>query len=258
MLPANKLDVVFKVGKKKLLNIYCTAGFPFLNSLEEVVISLQESGVDMVEIGMPYSDPVADGPVIQESNMIALQNGMSIDTMFAQLHAFKDRVQIPVILMGYFNPVLQYGIERFCAAAQQSGVSGIIIPDLPMHEFSTAYKKYFDEYGLKFIFLVSPVTDKKRLQLADKLSSGFLYAVSSSSVTGSSASNFDNNYFEKLKNAKLRNPVMIGFGISNKESFDTACAYASGAIIGSAYIKSLKHAEDIPKTTRAFVESILG
>lgn len=254
----NKLDVVFQSGKKNLLNIYCTAGFPLLNSMEEVITSLQESGVDIVEIGMPYSDPIADGPVIQESNMVALKNGMTIDTMFSQLDALKDRVHVPIILMGYLNPVLQYGIESFCEAAQRVGVSGIIIPDLPMYEFNTEYKKWFDKHHLRFIFLVSPVTDKKRMALADKLSSGFLYAVSSSSVTGEAGQAFDHDYFDKLKNANLKNPVMIGFGIGDKESFDRACSYANGAIIGSAYIKALKGSNNVSLATRTFVHSILG
>jgi tryptophan synthase alpha chain len=212
----------------------------------------------MVEIGMPYSDPIADGPVIQESNLVALRNGMTIDTLFAQLGALKDRVHIPVILMGYLNPILQYGIENFCAAAHRVGVSGIIIPDLPMYEFNIEYKKWFDNYELRFIFLVSPVTDKKRMQLADKLSSGFLYAVSSNSVTGAAGQSFNHDYFEKLRKAKLKNPIMIGFGISNKESFDMACSYANGAIIGSAYIKALKGSDTISSATQTFVHAILG
>ena len=220
-------------------------------------MSLQEAGVDMVEIGMPYSDPIADGPVIQESNMMALQKGMTMNVMFSQLEAIKERVNIPLILMGYLNPVLQYGIESFCVAAQRVGISGVIIPDLPMYEFNSQYKQWFDKYGLKFIFLVSPVTDKKRMQQADKLSSGFLYAVSSSSVTGQSGTTLNQAYFENLRNTKFRNPVMIGFGIHDKETFDVACSYARGAIIGSAYIKALKNSTNIAETTKNFVRSII-
>ena len=257
MVIVNKLDTVFKSGKKNLLNIYCTAGFPFLNSLEEIIISLQESGADMVEVGMPYSDPIADGPVIQKSNMQALNNGMTLSIMFTQIEALKERVHIPVILMGYLNPVLQYGIESFCASAQKAGVSGVIIPDLPMFEFRKHYKKWFDKHGLKFIFLVSPVTDKKRMLLADKLSNGFLYAVSSSSVTGQPGSKPDIEYFDKLRNANLKNPVMIGFGIHDKETFDNACLYASGAIIGSAFIRALDTSNNLSNATRQFVHSII-
>lgn len=258
MLAVNKLDIVFKSGKRDLLNIYCTAGFPQRNSMEEVILSLQDSGVDMVEIGMPYSDPIADGPVIQKSNMAALRNGMNLSLMFEQLESIKHKITIPIILMGYLNPVLQYGVESFCLSAEKAGVSGVIIPDLPMLEFNTLYKKWFDKHSLKFIFLVSPDTDKKRMHLADKLSGGFLYAVSSSSVTGQGSSQPDLKYFEKLQHAKLKNPLMIGFGIHNRKSFETACSYARGAIIGSAYINALNNGDNIKYDTRNFVSSIIG
>ena len=258
MPAANKLDLVFQSGKSKLLNIYCTAGFPALESLEEVIVALQQSGVDMVEVGMPYSDPIADGPVIQQSNMTALQNGMTISLMFQQLEAMRDKIHIPVILMGYLNPVLQYGVERFCSSARKAGVSGVIIPDLPAFEFEAHYKKSFDENELKFIFLVSPQTDNKRMHVADKLSSGFLYAVSSSTVTGQGSSSPNVAYFQQLRNSGLKNPVMIGFGIHDKDSFTTACDYARGAIIGSAYIKAISSTDNISNTTRNFVQAIIG
>lgn len=254
----NKLDVVFKSGKKNLLNVYCTAGFPRLDSLEEVMLSLQENGVDMIEVGMPYSDPIADGPVIQQSNMTALANGMKMEVLFTQLESLKDQVHVPVILMGYFNPVMQFGIERFCAAASKAGVSGVIIPDLPLPEYKKLYKKWFDKFELSFIFLVTPNTDKKRLRIADKMSSGFLYAVSSSSITGQGNDTFNEKYFSDLRDSGLANPVMIGFGINDKATFDRACRFGSGAIIGSAYIKAIGNADNISTATRSFVNSIVG
>lgn len=253
----NKLDEVFKTGKKNLLNVYCTAGYPFIDSTAEVILALQKNGADMVEIGMPYSDPIADGPVIQESNMIALGNGMNMHVLFEQLEAIKEQVQFPVILMGYLNPVLQFGIDKFCSAAESAAVSAVIIPDLPMYEYEHLYEPLFMKHHLHFIFLVTPGTDKKRLKKADQLSNGFLYAVSSSSTTGQNTVAFGEDYFESLHRAMLKNPVMIGFGIKDKETFQAACRYANGAIIGSAYIKALKNSTDIELTTRDFIGSVI-
>ena len=253
----NKLDAVFKSGKKNLLNIYCTAGYPQLNSTGEVILALQNNGVDMIEIGMPYSDPVADGPVIQESNMKALANGMHLTLLFQQLQALKPQVSVPVILMGYLNPVLQFGIEKFCACAENAGVSAVIIPDLPMFEFEHLYASIFKKHNIHFIFLVLPDTNKKRLKEADRLSNGFIYAVSSSSTTGQGMVVLDENYFTFLSEAKLKNPVMIGFGIKDKDTFLSACKYAHGAIIGSAYIKALQNSTDIDLDTRNFIGTVL-
>lgn len=253
----NKLENVFLQKNNNLLNVYCTAGFPQKESTAEVLLALQKAGVDMIEVGMPYSDPIADGEVIQKSNMQALQNGMTIELLFAQLNAVKKEVNVPLILMGYLNPVLQFGIEKFCKAASNSGVSGIILPDLPMQEYEQFYKKYFAQNNLAFIFLVTPNTSTERIVQADKLSSGFLYAVSSSATTGSS--NITENkeaYFKKIKSLKLQNPLMIGFGIKDSKTYEQACKYASGAIIGSAYIKALSTAKNINKTTASFIKSI--
>ena len=244
---------------KKLLNIFCTAGYPHLNSTIEVILSLQKHGADMIEIGMPYSDPIADGPVIQQSNMQALQNGMNMHLLFEQLNSIKGKVNIPMILMGYLNPVLQYGIEQFCADAKSAGVSGIILPDLPMFEYQSIYESIFKKHGLHFIFLITPETSIERVRKADKLSSLFLYAVSSSATTGTTTDKtVQEKYFKKLSALKLKNPLLIGFGISDHESFTNACAYAAGAIIGSAYIKVLEHSSDIDRDTASFIAQIRG
>jgi len=253
----NKLDQLFLHQQQPVLNMYCTAGFPSLESTNEVMLSLQRYGADIIEVGIPYSDPVADGPVIQQSNMQALANGISIKKIFQQLYKTKDEIHIPVILMGYLNPVLQYGIRKFCEDAEAAGVSGVILPDLPMLEYETLYKDIFAEHGLHVIFLVTPVTSEKRIRKADQLSGGFLYAVSSSATTGNQTSFAEQeSYFQKLKEMKLKNPVLVGFGIRDKETFETAARYASGAIIGSAYINALKSGADIDAVTHQFISSI--
>jgi tryptophan synthase alpha chain len=221
------------------------------------MLSLQESGADIIELGIPYSDPIADGPVIQQSNMQALANGISIKKIFSQLQNVKDQLHIPVILMGYLNPVMQYGLENFCTDAAAAGVSGIILPDLPMYEYEHFYKKVFEDNGLHCIFLISPQTSPERIKKADELSRGFLYAVSSSATTGKQTDfAAQESYFKKIKKMKLKNPVLIGFGIKDKPTFDMACEYASGAIIGSAYIKALENAEDIAGSTARFIQHI--
>jgi tryptophan synthase alpha chain len=253
----NKLTQLFQQKNNNLLNVYCTAGYPNKESTIEVILALQKSGVDIIEIGMPYSDPIADGPVIQQSNMVAIENGMTIALLFEQLKTVKGKVNIPIIMMGYLNPVMQYGLEQFCEDAERAGVSGIILPDLPMYEFETIYAPLFKKHHLSFIFLITPQTSLDRIKKADKLSSGFLYAVSSSSTTGTTVADEDKiGYFERISKMKLANPVMIGFGINNRETFNTACNYAAGAIIGSAYIKELETSDDIEKATNEFVNSI--
>lgn len=255
----NRLQSLFNSKKSGVLNVYCTAGYPALDSTPRILKALQDAGADLVEIGMPYSDPLADGPVIQESSSIALQNGMSMALLFSQLKNIRKDIQVPLILMGYMNPVLQYGFERFCADAAAVGIDGLILPDLPMYEFETLYQPIIRKYGLDFIFLVTPETSDDRLRQIDTLSTGFLYAVSSSSTTGSNKQLTGSDaYFEKLKNFGLKNPVLIGFGIHDKSSFDHAAAYANGAIIGSAYIRSLHGQNDVEKVTRDFVNKIRG
>lgn len=239
--------------------MYCTAGYPHLDSINEVLTSLQEHGADIIEIGMPYSDPIADGPVIQQSNMLALENGMSIPVLFEQLKNTRSNIHIPIILMGYMNPILQYGLEKFCMDAEAAGVDGVILPDLPMYEFETEYHQLFDKYNLRFVFLVTPETSEERVKKIDGLSSGFLYAVSSSSTTGSNKAIEDQQmYFKKLSEMKLNNPILVGFGIKDRSTFLAACQYTNGAIIGSAYIKALEGSTDIDQSTKEFLNSVLG
>jgi tryptophan synthase alpha chain len=255
----SRIRELFKDRKKNILNIYCTAGYPQLNSTLGVMMSLHQYGADIIELGMPYSDPLADGPVIQHSSSIALSNGMTIKKLFEQLKDFRKEIEIPVILMGYMNPVLQYGFEKFCADAAAVGIDGLILPDLPEHEFETEYGAFIKKYGLDFIFLVTPETSEERIKKLDSLSSGFLYAVSSSSTTGSDKKADDTDeYLLRLKNLKLNNPVLVGFGISNKLAFDAVCQQADGAIIGSAYIKALENSTDVNAATKSFLSSILS
>ena len=255
----NRIDQLFAQKNKNVLNVYCTAGYPKLDSTLEVLTALQQSGADLIEIGMPYSDPLADGPVIQQSNLVALDNGMGIAVLFQQLQSVRETIQVPIILMGYMNPILQFGLENFCAAAEAVGIDGIILPDLPMHEFETTYKKLFEQHGLKFIFLVTPETGEDRIRKIDSLSSGFLYAVSSSSTTGNNRAIEDQSaYFKKLHDMQLTNPVLVGFGIKDKATFQSAGTFTNGAIIGSAYIKALEHTNDIAVATKEFLNTIIA
>jgi tryptophan synthase alpha chain len=213
----------------------------------------------MIELGIPYSDPLADGPVIQSSGSIALTNGMTIPLLFKQLKNFREKIQLPVLFMGYLNPIMQYGFENFCRDAAEAGVDGVILPDLPMFEFEKEFGDIVSRFKLDFVFLVTPETTETRLRKLDQLSSGFIYAVSSSSTTGNIASLSDQEiYFERLRKMKLQNPVLIGFGIRDRFSFLKACTYANGAIIGTAYIKALENATEpeIPAKTMEFVNSL--
>ena len=255
----SRLNNLFQQKNNRILNVYCTAGYPTLQSTVNVMRSLQENGADLIELGMPYSDPLADGPVIQASGSKALQNGMTISTLFHQLKDFRKDITVPVVLMGYLNPLLQYGFEKFCAKAAETGVDGIIIPDIPMYEFETEYSTIIKKYGLDFIFLVTPETSEERIRKLDQLSTGFLYAVSSSSITGSDK-DFSpvETYLHKLGEMKLKNPVLVGFGIKDKSTFDIACKYANGAIIGSAYIKALEANDNVDVATKEFLNEILN
>lgn len=255
----NRISELFNRKKSRILNIYCTAGFPELNSTVEVMKALQENGADMIELGMPYSDPLADGPVIQASSSKAIQNGMTINKLFSDLSDFRKDIHLPVILMGYMNPALQYGFEKFCAKAAELGIDGLILPDLPMYEFETEYGSVIRKYGLKCIFLVTPETSEERVRMLDKLSTGFLYAVSSSSTTGNEKSMEQQmGYFRKLQEMKLTNPVLIGFGIKDSETFNAACRYSNGAIIGTAYIKALEQNDSVNAVTKKFIDGIVG
>lgn len=254
-----RIQELFKHKAGKVLNVYCTAGFPRLHSTPGVMQSLQDNGADIIELGMPYSDPLADGPVIQHSSSVAIANGMTLAILFEQLRNFRKSIHVPVVLMGYMNPVLQYGFERFCADAAGAGIDGLILPDLPEYEFETEYGAIIKKYGLDFIFLVTPETSDDRVKKLDELSSGFLYAVSSSSTTGTDRKAVNTEkYLLRLKELQLKNPVLVGFGISNKQSFDAVCQLADGAIIGSAYIKALENSDNVNAATKSFLSSILG
>ena len=251
------IQKLFRSKQDQVLNVYCTAGYPQLNSTIEVIRALQENGADIIELGMPYSDPLADGPVIQQSSSIALANGMTIKKLFEQLKDLRKEITVPVVLMGYMNPVLQYGFEKFCADAAAVGIDGLILPDLPEHEFETEYGHIVKKHGLDFIFLVTPETSEARIKKLDELSTGFLYAVSSSSTTGSDKNMADvRTYLQKLKGMSLKNPVLVGFGIRDRSTFEAACANANGAIIGTAYIKALAEPGNVADITRKFLESI--
>lgn len=224
---------------KKLLSIYFTAGYPNLNDTVSIIQDLEKNGVDMIEIGLPFSDPLADGPTIQASSTQALKNGMTTEVLFGQLKDIRKSVSIPLIIMGYFNPMLQYGVDAFCKKCQEIGIDGLIIPDLPVDVYSEDYKSIFEKYGLINVFLITPQTSNERIRFIDSISNGFIYMVSSASVTGSQSGFGDNqnHYFERISNMNLKNPQIVGFGINNSDTFNQATQYAKGAIIGSAFIK---------------------
>jgi len=255
----NRIEALFQKKQTKILNVYCTAGFPQLEDTLTVMRALEKEGADVIELGMPYSDPLADGPVIQHSSTIALQNGMTIKKLFEQLLDFRKEISVPVLLMGYMNPILQYGFEKFCAEASAVGIDGLILPDLPEHEFETEYGAIIKKHELNFVFLVTPETSEERVKRLDALSSGFLYAVSSSSTTGKDKNMNDVKvYLQKLKNLKLKNPVFVGFGIKDKKTFETACENANGAFIGTAFIKALENDNDVERATKKFVNEIIS
>jgi tryptophan synthase alpha chain len=241
---------------KKIVSIYFSAGYPNLNDTVQIIQDLEKNGVDMIEIGLPFSDPLADGPTIQASSTQALHNGMTTQVLFDQLKDIRKTVNIPLVIMGYFNPMLQYGVEKFCATCAEIGIDGLIIPDLPVDVYADEYKAIFEKYGLKNIFLITPQTSDERIHFIDSVSDGFIYMVSSASVTGSSAGfgNTQEAYFQRIAQMNLKNPQVIGFGINNAETFQQATQFAKGAIIGSAFITYLK--ENGTGNIKGFVESI--
>ena len=237
----NRIDQTFQ-KKQKLLSIYFSAGHPELEDTLPILRALQVSGVDMVEIGLPFSDPLADGPTIQESSTRALRNGMTTEKLFDQLQNIRQSIHIPLVLMGYFNPMMQYGIERFCKKCQSIGIDGLIIPDLPVDLYHQEYKTLFDQYNLYNMFLITPQTSEERIRYIDNVSSGFIYMVSSASVTGAQSAfgNTQEDYFRRIAQMKLKTPQVVGFGISNAETYQTATRFIRGAIIGSAFIQFLE------------------
>jgi tryptophan synthase alpha chain len=241
--------------KKNILSIYYTAGYPGLSDTLNIAEALEQAGADLLEIGFPYSDPVADGPTIQASSKQALDQGMDLNLLFEQLKDLRSKINIPVLLMGYVNPVLQYGVENFCKSCVEVGVDGCIVPDLPMVEYEELYKPVFEENGLTNIFLVTPQTSPERIRKIDGLSNGFIYLLSSSATTGQHLQVSENteSYFSRIADMKLNNPTMIGFGINSKETFDKACQYANGAIIGSAFVKALDEA-DLNNSIKTFMQ----
>jgi len=253
----NRLQNLFKNKTNNLLSIYFTAGYPELNSTVAIAEALEKSGADFLEIGFPYSDPVADGPTIQHSSEIALENGMTLHALFEQLKDLRKTVSIPILLMGYVNPIVQYGVESFCKKAAEVGVDGVIVPDLPMYEYEAMYSKYFTGNNLSNIFLVTPQTTEDRIRKIDDLSNSFIYLLSSSSITGGNlnVSTGIEDYYKRIKAMQLKNPMIIGFGISNKINFDKACEYANGAIVGSAFVKLLGD-DDYLNKIPAFIKSI--
>lgn len=239
------------------MSMYFTAGFPQLNDTLPVLEALQSNGVDLVEIGIPFSDPMADGIVIQESGHQALQNGMNLRVLFGQLSDLRNTIKIPLVMMGYLNPILQFGFRDFCNECRRVGVDGMIIPDLPMDDYLSEYKSIAEEAGLKFIFLITPETSEERIRIIDEQTDGFIYMVSSAAVTGTQQS-FDSReaYFKRIEAMKLKNPRLIGFGVSNKSTVDMVNKYSSGAIVGSAFIKSLQTSCSIPEAVQALLQEL--
>lgn len=255
----NKIDKLFKEKKSHILSIYFTAGFPELNDTATIISELLENGVDMIEVGMPFSDPLADGPTIQRTSEVALLNGMSISVLFDQLSrlAIKNS-KSAILLMGYLNPVLQYGVEKFCKDASKLGIDGLIIPDLPMQEYLDEYRSVFEKYKLKNVFLITPQTTDERIRYIDQHSDGFIYMVSSSSTTGAKGEIMDAqvDYFKRIQSMNLKNPTLIGFGISDMKTFEKACEYSNGAIIGSAFVNALSNSKNLKKDIGNFIRTI--
>jgi tryptophan synthase alpha chain len=255
----NRINNLFQNKKSDILNIYYTAGYPNLNDTVQILEALQASGVDMVEIGIPYSDPVADGETIQNSGQKALDNGMTLHILLDQLiHIRKNGITIPILLMGYINPIIQYGEEAFLQKCQQIGIDGLIIPDMPIEVYQSIYKTFFEKYGILNTFLITPQTTETRVRQIDKITSGFIYVVSQAGTTGvkSEISNTQEDYFLKINNLNLNNPKLIGFGISNKTTFQKANQFAQGAIIGSAFVNLLSISKNFIQDIPTFIKSI--
>lgn len=252
----NRINQLFETKKENILSVYFTAGHPNLNDTVEIIQQLEKNGVDLIEIGMPFSDPTADGPTIQRSSETALKNGMSLKLLFEQLKDIRQTVKIPLILMGYINPVYQFGVEEFCQECAETGIDGVILPDLPLDEYEAFYKPVFEKYNLHNILLITPQTGEERIRQIDAASSGFIYMVSSSATTGAGkkVEDFQQTYFDRIKAMNLKNPRLIGFGISDRATFANACKNASGAIVGSAFVKALENKRSLEPAIRTFVK----
>lgn len=256
----NRINTLFEKQYKNILSVYFTAGYPGLNDTVEIIRELENAGAGIVEIGMPFSDPTADGQVIQQSSHQALINGMSLELLFNQLENIRGEVSIPLVLMGYVNPVCQFGVERFCQKCNETGIDGVIIPDLPLYEYESSFKPFFEDANLHNILLITPQTSNKRIIEIDNKSTGFIYMVSSSSTTGKKQNieDFHQGYFDRVNSLGLKTPRLIGFGISNKDTFQNACKNAQGAIIGTAFIQSFETNVPIIESIHRFVKTIKG
>jgi tryptophan synthase alpha chain len=254
----NLIQELFQKKDKNLLSIYFTCGYPKLDDTTKVISRLEESGVDFIEVGLPYSDPLADGPTIQESSQKALENGINLDIIFEQLKTIKGTIKTPLVAMGYLNQLLKYGEDKFCQACVACGIDTVILPDLPMVEFENHYQQLFEKYGITNVFLITPHTSEDRIRKIDSYSKAFIYVVASASITGAKGeiSNSQIEYFERIKGMNLQSKLIIGFGISDKATFDTACKYSNGAIVGSAFIKHLGDM-GVEKTDN-FIKSIIS
>lgn len=257
MIEQPRLKQLFERKQSDILNIYFTAGYPNLEDTEKIILALDKYGADLIEIGMPYSDPMADGPTIQESGAVALKNGMKLNVLFEQLKTIRQKTEIPLILMGYFNQVMQFGEEQFFAKCQEVGIDGLILPDLPLEVYAREYQQLYKKYLIDSIFLISPQSGEERMRRVDELSSGFIYMVADASITGAAGEISDEQikYFERIKNMNLKTPRLIGFGISDHNAFKTASQYASGAIVGSAFIRNLDKS-NLEKSIEHFIANM--
>ncbi|SDC44885.1 tryptophan synthase subunit alpha [Williamwhitmania taraxaci] len=255
----NRIDALFSTKESNILSVFFTAGYPRRDTTVEIAHALQLAGVDLIEIGMPFSDPMADGPIIQHSSKVALENGITIELLFSQLETLRAKVAIPVVLMGYFNPVLKFGVERFLKRCQECGVDGVIIPDMPLDVFDAQYAEAFSQYGIYNILLATPTAEPARIEMLAKQSQGFIYMVSSGVTTGGT---LDAKRFEQLRTAtSIANrykPLLVGFGVSNHQDFDVAAQYGRGAVVGSAFVKMLEQSDNLTNDIKIFVKSIVG
>ncbi len=254
----NKINQLLEKKKQNILSVYFTAGYPALNDTEKIIIELEKAAVDLIEIGIPFSDPLADGPVIQKSSDKALKNGISLELIFEQLKDIRQKVKIPLILMGYLNPIIQYGIENFCRKTAEIGINGCIIPDLPLDIYQKEYRTIFEKNNLSNILLITPQTGPERLKTIDNATDSFIYMVSSAATTGTKAidTNVLSKFSDKIRNTNIKSPKIIGFGISDKNSFKNACKYANGAIIGTAFIRAISEKGDLTENIHNYIKSI--